>query len=183
MNMLTPTKAFGLRAAIFGAMALCIYGLMIAITLRHIEIVGGSAALDLRPSGFSKGDVELLFTALGAEGRAYYLTRQLPLDVLYPGLVAMTLASLFQFFGMRGVQLGVAKTGVYLSVAVALTDYAENIGIATMLMTWPELDETLVFATSMAAIAKASVTTLTMVLLLIVFVNWLVVRRRHQKAT
>jgi hypothetical protein len=29
--------------------------------------------------------------ALGEDGRRYYLTRQLPLDAVYPGLLALTL--------------------------------------------------------------------------------------------
>ena len=68
-----------------------IYFIMLLITLPHLrDAAGGMYPLDMRPLGYDSTYISSLFDALGDDGRRYYLTKQLPLDMLYPGLFALT---------------------------------------------------------------------------------------------
>lgn len=72
--------------------------------------------------------------ALGAEGRAVYLGRQLVLDLVYPALLAAVI-------GIGALHLAPSRTGRWIAllviVAMAL-DYAENGVIALVLRGGPD---------------------------------------------
>ncbi len=60
------------------------------------------------------------------------------------------------------------RFGIALSVGSALFDYVENLGIAAMIWSWPEIFVPLVYATSSATILKSALTTLAVLLTLLV---------------
>ena len=93
MTHMTPGRA----AAVFGTAATAVYLAMVLGTLPALEAQAGMMPFDLRPTGYSTDTALALLRALGAEGRFYYLTRQLPLDTLYPALMALTLSSLYRW--------------------------------------------------------------------------------------
>ena len=95
---------------------------------------------------------------LGEVGRDYYLTRQIPLDTLYPALLAMTLVSISSWFGLRLPNTKLVRAGIAFSIGAALFDYAENLGVVVMILSWPALPNALVYATSAASISKACMT-------------------------
>ena len=166
------SRYFGFAAAGCGLIASVIYVPMISVTLAHIEAVSGQVPFDMRPLGYSPKDAATLLEALGAEGRAYYLSRQIPLDTLYPAMLALTLIATFSWFGrgMPGSKL--VRSGIILSVSCALFDYLENIGIAAMIWSWPEVSIALGYAASTATIVKSALTTLVVLLALLIGFLW-----------
>ncbi|MFK8034936.1 MAG: hypothetical protein AB8B94_12405 [Hyphomicrobiales bacterium] len=169
MTNTISTRRFGLHAALFGLAATGIYFLMIFMTLAHIEVVSGVLPFDMRPGGYSLAQAQELLNGLGAAGRRFYLTRQIPLDLAYPALMALTLVSLLKWLGSRGANYRLAKLGIWLSFAAAIADYSENAGICMMILSWPDLSESLVLAASAASIVKAGLTTAAFSIVLLCF--------------
>jgi len=165
-------RYIGCTAVGCGLIATVIYVLMITVTLAHIEAVSGQIPFDMRPFGYSPSDAATLLEALGAEGREYYLSRQIPLDTLYPALIALTLSSTVCWFGRRMPNRTLVHLGVIFAVGTALFDYIENLGIVTMIYSWPDLPESLVYAASTATIAKSVITTLAVLLALATGLIW-----------
>ena len=145
---------------------------MVGVTLAHLEIVSGQVPFDMRPFGYSPSDAATLLEALGADGRAYYLSRQIPLDTLYPALLALTLSSSICWFGRRLPNSRLIHLGVAFAVGSALFDYLENLGIAAMIYGWPDVSGSLVYAASTATIAKSVITTLAVMLVLATAFIW-----------
>lgn len=155
--------------AIAAAMlAAAVYLAMVSVTLAHLEVVSGQVPFDMQPFGYSPTDAAALLDALGMDGREYYLTRQIPLDMLYPALLALTLGSTILWFGKRLPNKRLVHFGIALSVGSALFDYIENLGIVVVIWSWPCVPGPLVHATSAATIAKSVFTTLAVILVLLI---------------
>ncbi|MGR3660765.1 MAG: hypothetical protein ACU0CA_06180 [Paracoccaceae bacterium] len=135
------------------------YLVMINVTLAHVQAVSDQIPFDMRLLGYTLQDAAQLLTALGEDGRNYYLMRQIPLDTAYPALLAMTLISTFYWLGLRLPYRRLVQVGVVLSLGAAFFDYAENLGIAAMILTWSNLPQTVVYASSFASVAKSLLTT------------------------
>ncbi|MEY8120768.1 hypothetical protein AB9F26_21480 [Falsihalocynthiibacter sp. BN13B15] len=172
MNMMIPTKKYGRQAALFSFAASGIYLLMIFITLAHIETLSGLRPFDMRPGGYSAEQANSLLSALGSSGRRYYLTRQIPLDLAYPALMALTLVSLLKWLGLRGVDRKLVQIGIWFSIGAAIGDYLENIGICLMILSWPEISANTVPVASVASIVKSGLTMAAFVSVLLAVVFW-----------
>src|SRR6056297_3263692 len=122
------SKHFGKIAIGAALLAASVYLAMISVTLAHLEFVSGQTPFDMRPFGYAPADAAELLGGLGKDGRKYYLTRQIPLDTLYPALLALTLSSTICWFGRRMPNSGLVRLGVTLAVGSALFDYLENLG-------------------------------------------------------
>ena len=158
--MKKSTRQYGQYAAAFGLASLGIYLVMINITLDHIQSLSGLRPFDMRPGGYSSEQAYALLDALGVDGRQYYLTRQIPFDLIYPSLMALTLVSILKWLESQGVNHVLTQVGIWLSAGAATADYLENAGICAMILSWPDLPTSLVQAASIASIAKAILTTL-----------------------
>ena len=178
MNMTIPTKQYGRQAALFGLAAAGIYLLMIFGTLAHIETVSGLRPFDMRPGGYSAELANSLIDALESSGRWYYLTRQIPLDLVYPSLMALTLISLFKWLGSRDVSQKLVRIGTWFSIAAAIADYLENAGICVMILSWPEISANTVLAASVASILKSGLTTTAVLIVLLGVGSWAFKRKR-----
>ncbi|MDU8945919.1 hypothetical protein [Ovoidimarina sediminis] len=141
------SKHIGIIAVGSGLIGASIYLMMINVTLAHIEEVSGHVPFDMRPFGYGSIEAAMLLEALGVEGRAYYLTHQIALDTLYPAMLTLTLIATICWFGQRMPNRKLVRYGIALSVGSALFDYAENLGIATMIWSWPEVSVPLIYAT------------------------------------
>lgn len=159
MKMMIPTKKYGRQAALFGLAAAGFYLLMIFVTLAHIETLSGIRPFDMRPGGYSTEQANSLLAALGPSGRRYYLMRQLPLDLAYPALMALTLVSLFKWLRSQEVNYRLVHIGIWFSIWAALADYLENVGICLMILSWPEISANTVLAASVASTVKSGLTT------------------------
>jgi hypothetical protein len=171
------SKNVGTIAIAFGLIALAIYMVMINITLAHIESITGLAPFDMRPTGYGTVDAVALLDALGKDGRDYYVTHQIPLDMIYPAMLAISLASAMFWFGQAAPHSYFVRAGIVISIGAALCDYCENLGIISMIWMWPTLPEFLVYAASIATIAKSVLTTLAVFFLLLVAFRWGRIRR------
>lgn len=165
--MRNSNKRYGSHAIAFGIAAIGIYLLMVGITLNHIELLTELRPFDMRPGGYSPQQAHALLEALGTEGRQYYLRRQIPLDLIYPALMALTLISFLKWLESQGVNRVLSNVGIWLSVGAAMADYLENVGICTMILSWPDLADTIVHAASAASIAKAGLTTFAVLIVII----------------
>lgn len=166
-------RRYGMAAIALFLAGAAFYALMIGVTLAHIETVSNQVPFDMRPLGYDPAEARNLLHALGEDGRSYYLTRQIPLDTVYPALLAMALVSAILFFGAYRPGRGLVRTGIAFSVGAALFDYAENLGIGAMILIWPDLPDSIVRATSAASIAKAGLTTAAAAIVLLAAVGWL----------
>ena len=166
------SKHAGLIAVGSGLIAASLYFLMITVTLAHIQAISGQVPFDMRPFGYGPIEAATLLDSLGAEGREYYLSRQITLDTFYPAMLALTLISTILWFGQRMPNRRLIHIGVALSAGSALLDYVENLGILTMIRSWPEVSVPLVYAVSTATILKSIATALAVVLVLLVGFNW-----------
>ena len=161
------------KAAIgFGAIAASIYMMMINVTLAQIETLSGHTPFDMRPVGYGPSDAAALLEALGVDGRAYYLSHQISLDTFYPAALALALISAICWFGQGVQNHSLVRLGIILSGGAALFDYAENLGIVAMILTWPDLSDMLVYATSTATIIKSGLTTLAVLQMLLIAFLW-----------
>ena len=166
------SRHIGVIAIGCGLIGTSIYLLMIKVTLAHIKTVSGHTPFDMRPSGYGPEDAAMLLEALGAEGRAYYLACQIPLDTLYPATLALTMIATLLWIGQRIPESKLVRFGIALSATSALFDYIENLGIAAMIWSWPSISVPLVYAASSATIVKSVITTLAVLVVLLSGVIW-----------
>ncbi|MFA8443545.1 hypothetical protein [Yoonia sp.] len=166
MQSARTAQQHGMKALGFGVVGLMVYAVMIFGTLAHLEAISGYRPFDMRPFGYTYSDADQLLAGLGPNGRAYYLTRQIPLDLFYPALLALTLVSTLRWLEQRLPHRRWVRIGIATAISAAACDYAENLGVVAMILTWPDLPSHLVGSASIASTAKSALTTLAAVLVL-----------------
>lgn len=166
------SRPYGPIAGISSLLAIAVYSQMITTTLPRLEAVSGLIPFDMRPLGYSVDEAMQLLDALGAPGRSYYLTHQLPLDMAYPALLAVTLVSMLCWLGMRVQRPVLLRFGIIISVLAAGLDYAENLGIIGMILHWPDVPVGLIWLSSAASISKAMSTSVAVLICVALAVNW-----------
>ena len=83
--------ATGKTVLIFFIPTMIVYGIMLLYTIPRVGQYAPKMKLfDLSPTGYSFLYANELLDALGAEGRNLYLYQQIPLDFIYPGLLAVS---------------------------------------------------------------------------------------------
>lgn len=138
-----------------------LWAVMFFGTLAHLQLLaGGAAPFDIRPLGYSHREAHDFLASIGEQGRAYYLNPELVLDTFYPPFYALSRALALWWLTMpRRLHDGATPlrwrwTLVALPIVMASLDGVENIGIAKMLWTWPELSPGLVQVASLATRLK-----------------------------
>ena len=171
----------GSRILLFWGAAVIVYCLMIFGSLADIERITGVRAFDMRPTGYTYGDALALISALEEEGRRVYLTMQIPLDTVYPALLAISSASslywLSQSFGATARWYRAVASVAYLA---AIADYAENGLIVWMLNAGLGVSEPLVKAASLATVSKSILSTVVFSTLLIALAEFAMRRIRQR---
>ena len=72
-------------------LTMTVYFTMLFYSIPAVSVFApDSPIFDLSPSGYSFNYANELLNSLGTEGRSLYLTTQLPLDFIYPGLFSIT---------------------------------------------------------------------------------------------
>jgi hypothetical protein len=152
--------------------ALFLYCVMVFGTLAHLsELAGEKRVFDMMPTGYDVAYAELVLDNLGAEGRDYYLWRQIPLDTIYPFLFAAAFFTLSNWLAQKLSSFATAlRLIAYLPVLASLFDYLENVLIVAILKGYPPASSTLVGWASWASIAKSALTTVFFSLLLIILI-------------
>lgn len=166
------SKHYGKIAIGAALLATSVYVAMVSVTLAHLEAVSGLVPFDMRPFGYGPSDAAALLDALGEDGREYYLSFQIPLDTLYPALLALTLSSTVCWFAQRMLNRRLVYLGVAFALGSALFDYIENLAIVAMIHGWPDVTRSSVYAASTATIAKSVITTLAVTVMLATGFIW-----------
>jgi len=151
----------GWRLAALLMSALTIYGVMVGVTLPELTArSGGLPMFDVTPLGYDAAHAHALLERLGPDGRHFYLFRQLPLDFAYPALMALSLAgiwlSLLRWGKVASTRL---RALAWLAAGMAALDYAENIAVAAMLLSFPQESDALVGFASVATVTKSMTAT------------------------
>ena len=126
---------------------------------------------DLSPTGYTFAYANELLNALGTEGRSTYLSTQLPIDFIYPGLFSVTYSLMLVWLCGKIFNKG-SKIHYFAFVPflAGIFDYVENIYIINMINSFPELPVASVKAASTFTVLKSSFTMVFFVLLTIGFV-------------
>lgn len=141
---------------------------MVLATIPKVMAFGGGLPiLDMMPKGYNMEYVKNLFDALGQQGREAYLNYQIPLDMIYPALFAISYCLVLGFFLNK---LDKLKTPFLflclLPFAAGAMDYAENIGIISMLRDYPSISSNTVTITSCFSLLKCICTTIYFLILI-----------------
>lgn len=140
---------------------------MLIVTIPEVmQHSGGMKILDMMPTGYDAQYVNTLFSILGVAGRDLYLTHQLPLDLIYPGLFGVSSCLVLAYFLNKLEKLN--SWLFYLCLLPLLSglfDYMENIGIITMLKSYPNISEIQVQTTNIFTVLKSVFTSIYFVIL------------------
>lgn len=138
-------------------LTLALYGAMVFGPLASLQDMAGAAPMDMRPTGYTPDAVRGFLERIGEAGRRLYLTRQIPLDMLYPALLALTLVGWLAWMG-RG--------GGWIAVVASLFDYAENLLIVAMIWGFPDVPDGLARLASGVTVLKSGFSTVAFVWIL-----------------
>jgi hypothetical protein len=165
---------------VFFTLAMAVYLTMILWSLPHLQqTAGGRVVFDLRPMGYQPTEARALVTALGEEGRAYYLNVQQRLDTAYPALLAVVLALAFRLLARGWLVWALTAFAVLATVF----DYLENGAVAVLLRAGPEaITDTMVESASRWTLLKSATATVAFVALVVLLLRagWVWLRQRHR---
>jgi len=167
--------ATGKLVSILFVLTQIVYLLMIGYSIPAVSAFSPELPLfDMSPTGYTFVYANELLSALGTEGRNLYLTTQLPLDFIYPGLFSITYSLLLVWLFAKTCQ---ENSKVYYVALVPLLagifDYMENLFIIKMINSFPDLQATTVEIASTFTLLKSGFSTVFFVLLLVGFVRLL----------
>ena len=133
-----------------------VYLAMVLVTLPHLRgLAGGNDPFDLMPTGYDLPYAQYFLDAIGAEGRTYYLWRQIPLDLVYPALFGIGYGALWLWLVARAGLAPVLRFFALLAPLAGAADYLENGLIGLMLCRFPDLTSNLVSAANAATLLKS----------------------------
>lgn len=116
-----------------------VYFIMLGVTIPklHSLLPLGLEIFDMSPL-FDKELAISVLKHLEEEGRAYYLTCQLPLDMLYAVLYGFSYSQILRHF-LEKLNLNKAYFLVFLPIISGSFDFSENITIGTLLYSFPAI--------------------------------------------
>ena len=149
-----------------------IYLVMILITLPHIQqLAGGLKPFDLLPQGYDIAYAISFLESIKDEGRYFYLSKQIPLDLIYPVLFAFAFATMWLWLLHKTTDIPEAwRWGALLPILAGIADYIENVLIVAMLYSYPDISKVIVSAANSSTIIKSMATTIYFVALLLLLV-------------
>jgi len=172
--------ASGRAVFILFIITMSVYLLMLLYSIPLVESYAPDTALfDLSPLGYSHQHAVSLLKELGNEGRQIYLSRQLPLDFIYPGLFAVTFSLMLVWLFSKSVKD--TSKAFYLAFIPALGglfDYLENIYIIRMIASYPDLSAGLVQIASTFTLLKSIFTTIFFLLLFVGFASFVFMKAK-----
>ena len=161
--------ASGKKVLILFLLTNIIYVFMLTLTIPAIMAYSGDMKLlDMMPLGYDSEYIKTLFNTLGANGRNIYLSWQIPADMIYPFLFAISYCLVLGYF----LKILSRLNSLYflfclLPLIAGVADYMENIGIIAMLISYPSLSETTMTLTSIFTVIKSMATSIYFVVLII----------------
>ncbi|MFH2050640.1 MAG: hypothetical protein ABIJ12_14495 [bacterium] len=160
---------------------LAVYGFMLFYTIPSVmEFSNGMKLFDMQPLGYDADYARLLLDTLGEQGRSQYLYHQIPVDMVYPLLFAVSFSLLIVYVFEKS---SIDKNWIYwislVPLLAGLFDYIENIGIIVMLTSFPDFSTEWANMTCLFTVSKSMLTTLFWVLLLVGLV--MIVKRKFRR--
>ena len=146
-----------------------VYAYMLGISIpATMAYADGLKLLDMMPMGYSADYIQHLFTTLDDEGRAIYLWKQIPADMLYPILFAISNCLIMAYFLKKIKQFDSLLFFLCtLPIIAGIADYLENISIISMLNSFPDLSSFTMKASHLFTVVKSAATTVYFTALLI----------------
>jgi len=118
-----------------------------------LKITNGANILDFE-FGYSTAQAHNMLTALGEQGRLFYLTKIIPIDFAFPLAYMLCYAGWVALLVKHISPLSAAKFLITLPLLAMLFDWIENIGNILMLTQYPNISETAVSLASASGILK-----------------------------
>lgn len=118
-----------------------------------LQITNGASILDFE-FGYSAEKAQSLLTALGEEGRAFHLTKIMPIDFVFPLSYMLCYSGWIAVLLKRRVFQNKAGFLLIVPVLAMIFDWIENIGIINMLRNFPDLPKWAVNMASISGILK-----------------------------
>lgn len=176
--------ATGKTILVLFLMTQAVYLVMLAYTIPQVEDYADDMQIfDLRAQGYGPEYAQDLLHTLGEDGRRTYLTRQLPLDFVYPGLFIVTYTLLLSYIFQRAFAAGsFMHLLVIVPMLAGIFDYLENIAIVVMLGMYPDFSSVVARISSIFSLSKTLFTTLFFVLLFVGGAKWLFEARRTRRS-
>ncbi len=135
-------------------------------------ITGGAGILDMVFT-YTPEQAYTMLAALGDAGRAFYLTRIVPLDLVFPLVYTLIYAVTITWLLSRWLPAGSPWMRLNVVPLVAgAADYCENAGVIAMLLSYPaELYGVAAFTAVMSPVKYAFIT-LSVLIILGAFAGW-----------
>jgi hypothetical protein len=139
-----------------------VYAFMLLVTIPYVmTFSAGMPLLDMMPAGYAHDYVVRLLQALGEDGRDAYLTKQIPVDMIYPGLFGCTYALIFLYFLNKTGNLQSRWNVIsYFPIVSGASDYIENFFFIDMLTSYPTIIGQRVSIAAIFSVVKSTTTTL-----------------------
>jgi hypothetical protein len=154
-----------MRGVLFWALVVAngaVYLAMVLWSLPEIaRMAGGVAPFDLRPMGYAPDEARAFLAGLSDEGRAFYLGVQHRLDLVFPGLQAVTLILAFHCLAPGPLAWALSV----VAAASAGFDWAENAAVAGLLAV-PEPEVGAILWASRLTVLKSACVSVAMTALL-----------------
>jgi len=149
-----------------------VYAFMLMVTIPNtMAFSNGMKLLDMMPTGYDYDYVNKLLITLGNTGREVYVKNQIPVDMMYPILFGMSYCLVMAYFLKKINKLNTSYSYLCLLPIIAATaDYLENIGIITMLNSYPDFTENTVKVTSIFSVIKSSSTSVFFIALVVILI-------------
>lgn len=142
-----------------------------------LQITNGANILDFE-FGYSAFEAHNMLTALGEQGRSFYLTRIIPIDFPFPFAYMLCYAGWIAFLIKNTVPNSKANYLLAIPVLTMLCDWIENIGIIAMLRNYPSLPSWAVTTASVSGILKTIFNVSIIAIILILAVIFVIRRKR-----
>ena len=167
------SAASGKSVLLFFVPSLAVYLLMILYTIPNVESYSpGMKIFDLSPSGYTYDYAVQLLSTLGNDGRMVYLSRQLPLDFIYPGLFTISSFLMLAWLFLKSSDKSSRVFYLcYVPVFGGLSDYLENIQVLLMLLDYPDITATQVTWSSAFTMLKSGLVMLFYFVLIFAFIR------------
>ena len=129
--------------------------------------------MDMMPTGYTVEYVNSLLNTLGEQGRHAYLFKQIPVDMIYPLLFGISNCQIHTYLLNKIGKLESSYFYLcYLPLFAGLFDYFENIGIISILNSFPRNLVILSQTTSVFTVIKSFFTTIYFISLILILIRF-----------
>jgi len=122
-----------------------------------LQVTNGANILDFE-FGYTTSMAYDLLTALGNDGRSFYITKILPLDFPFPFTYMLCYFGWIALMGKYAIPKSALKLLLTIPVLAMVFDWTENIGIIAMIRNYPLLPTWAVMTGSIAGMLKTVLT-------------------------